>query len=445
MSIKRRTFLKTGLSAMAYFSAAATTPNWIIRSAQALQSTCMDDGRIFIIVQQAGGNDGLNTVIPRTDPIYYAPTTRPKIGIPQGAEINLDGLNGLHPKLVQLADWYQRGNLAVVHNVGYLNPNLSHFTATDYYEFGYVPGQLAPLQGWAARFYDNACLGHGDPQALFMAATGKSSIPNTFFVPTNYTPPAINSPSEYVFAASNDSALRLQAIHDLNSSGTVLPEIDFLQRSANVAEASVADIAVAAATPLLVSSGSYPTGSLGSGLQLASQIIRAGFKTRLFYVSQGGYDTHANQAAQADPINGGDHATLLDTFDKAIGAFLTEMDLSGNLGRVVLMTFSEFGRRVNENGSLGTDHGAANCLFVAGGGVAGGVYGGQPDLVNQIRGNLAYKVDFRSVYSRVIESWFGQQASPVFGSDIYSQIIAPDLPKIPFIRGNVGANGWTLQ
>ncbi|MEX2015336.1 MAG: hypothetical protein WD873_01780, partial [Candidatus Hydrogenedentales bacterium] len=133
LHMNRRRFLKLGLSSMAYFTLEATTPNWIARSARAMSGTGFPEGRILVIIQLAGGNDGLNTVIPRTDPIYYDAMTRPTIRIPAGQEFNMDGLNGLHPRLAQLNNWYQAGKLAIVQNVGYENPNLSHFTSTDYW------------------------------------------------------------------------------------------------------------------------------------------------------------------------------------------------------------------------------------------------------------------------------------------------------------------------
>lgn len=441
MTMKRRSFLKVGLSGLAYFTAELTTPNWIIRAAQAMTCDCLCDGRILVIIQQSGGNDGLNTVIPRTDPVYYDALTRPNIRVASGSEINLDGLNGLHPRLVNMANRYQQGRLAIVQNVGYVNPNLSHFTSTDHYEYGFVPGETQPTQGWAARFYDNTCAG-ADPEALFMTAAGMSAVPDAFKNATGYTPPAISSASSYSLSTSSDRTLRLQAIHDVNSQPTVDPHIDFLQRSENTAEASIADIAVAAAMPDLVPAGSYPTNSFGNGLKLASQIIRAGFQTRVFYVSQGGYDTHASQVGSGDPLNAGDHPNLLRDFDNAVGAFLTEMDLSGNAERVLVMTFSEFGRRVAENGSQGTDHGAANCLFLMGGSVAGGVYGGQPNLTDLLKGNLKHKIDFRSVYSQVIEGWFGTQASPVFGQAAYDNVIAGELPQLPFLSVPASVREW---
>ncbi|MGI8908724.1 MAG: DUF1501 domain-containing protein [Candidatus Sumerlaeaceae bacterium] len=448
--MNRRQFIrKVGLSSLAYFTAEATTPNWIIRAAQAVPLSCLADGKILVILQQSGGNDGLNTVIPRTDPVYYDALTRPTIRVAAGSEINLTGPVGLHPRLAKVADWYNLGNVAIMQNVGYVNPDLSHFSSTDYWETGSVPGVVLPTQGWVARFYDNTCNGTGDPEALFMAATGMSTVPGAFENATGYTPPAVSSASSYNLTtngstapSTTDRTIRLNGITALNSMTTTDPDIDFVQRSENTAEASITDIATASAMPDLVAPGSYTTDTFGTGMKLASQIIRAGFNTRIFYVSQGGYDTHADQINTADPLNAGDHPVLLSNLDKNLDAFLTEMQLSGNLDRVLVLTFSEFGRRVVENSSRGTDHGAANVMFALGGGVNGGVFGGQPDLVNLIKGNLTHQVDFRAVYSQVIENWFGAQASPVFGASAYNSLIAPDMIKVPFVGTPAAVREW---
>jgi uncharacterized protein (DUF1501 family) len=447
--MNRRQFMKVGLSSLAYFTLEATTPNWIIKAARALPVTCLNDGKILVILQQSGGNDGLNTVIPRTDPIYYDAATRPTIRVASGSEINLTGAVGLHPKLSNLADWFNSGNVAVLQNVGYVNPDLSHFSSTDYWETGSVPGTTLPTQGWVARFYDNTCNGTGDPEALFMAATGMSTVPGSFENATNYTPPAVSSASSYnltvngsTSASTTDRTARLSAIHSLNTLTTSDPEVDFIQRSENTAEASITDIATASQQTDLVPAGSYTTDTFGTGLKLASQVIRAGFKTRIFYVSQGGYDTHANQVDTNDPLNGGDHPQLLGVFNQNLHAFLTEMQLSGNLDRVLVLTFSEFGRRVAQNSSNGTDHGAANVMFALGGGVNGGVYGGQPDLANLIKGNLAHQVDFRAVYSQVIENWFGAQAAPVFGTTAYNSTIQTDMAKVRFVGPKAAVRDW---
>ncbi len=442
MSMNRRQFLKVGLSGLAYFTLEATTPKWVMRAARALPLNCLTNGRILVILQQSGGNDGLNTVIPRSDPIYYDALTRPTIRIPQGQEINLDGLNGLHPKMAEIADWYQQGKVSILQSVGYVNPDFSHFTSTDYWETGAVPGQPIPPQGWVSRFYDNSCAGQGDGEALFMAATGTSTVPDMLSGSQNYVPPAIADATKYALKASADKTHRLAAIHTMNNLPTLDSDIDFLQRSVNTVEASSADIALAQAMESPAPNG-YTTDSLGNGLKLASKIIRKGFNTRIFYVSQGGYDTHANQVgAGMDVTATGDHQKLLGNLSRNVDSFLFEMQASGNLDRVLILTFSEFGRRIAENGSSGTDHGAANVMFAFGGGVNGGVFGGQPNLANPIKGNLRHSLDFRSVYGAIIENWFGGSAAPVFGQPTYDSIIAPQMGDLQFIKGSSAVKGW---
>jgi len=440
MSMNRRQFLKVGLSGLAYFTLEQTTPKWVMRTAQALPANCLNGNRILVILQQSGGNDGLNTVIPFSDDAYYA--ARPTIGIPADATLKLDAMNALHPKMIGVRDWYDRGKAAILQCVGYKNPNFSHFTATDYYETGSAPDvPIMPNKGWVARFYDSTCNGTGDTDPLRIAATGISNLPDMISGSDTFVPPSISNADNYALRVGNtannstDRANRLNAIHSINNVVPENPDIEFLQRSANTVEASTQDIAVAKSIPNVPIPGTYTSNSLGNGLKLASQIIRAGFGTRIFYVSQGGYDTHANQVDEDNLTGAGDHQRLLGDLSSNINSFLSEMEQSGNLDRVLILTFSEFGRRIRENGSNGTDHGAANVMFAFGGGVEGGVYGGQPDLVNTINnGNMNHKIDFRTVYSRIIQDWFGAPAEPIFGTTVYNNIIAPGLSSVPFIH-----------
>lgn len=425
MKLSRRDFLKTSLAGTACCTLASTVPGWISKSAQAICRDLAGD-RILVIVQLAGGNDGLNTVIPYTDPLYNGNTLRPTLHITSGLNLTtLDALNAFHPKLIRLTDWYTDGKLAIIQNVGYPNPDLSHFVATDYWEFGTSPGGATPGgKGWMARFVDNACQGVPPESidALKMLAAGKFLVPATLNGSALYTPPAVLNASFYrISVPPNDMGDHiLRYIEEMNSTAVIDPAVDFVQRSANIARLSVEDIQTASLLPEI---NPYPQGSLGDGLSLASKVIRAGFPTNVFYVSQGGYDTHANQFLGEDPINLGDHPRLLDTLDQALHAFLADMDASGNLDRVVVMTFSEFGRRVAENGSKGTDHGAANNLFVIGGPVKGGVYGGQPNLADLLSGNLKHTIDFRAVYARVLQDWLNADPAPIFGDDFYDPIL----------------------
>ena len=425
---------------MTYFSTVSTVPLWVSKSAQALCGA--DSGRILVILQQGGGNDGLNTVIPYTDPLYTGDTLRPNLKI---TEENLaltklgDDLNAFHPMLIRLRDWWENGNVAIVQNVGYPNPNLSHFTSTDLWEFGRSPSsQNTSIQGWMSRFFDNTCAGAPmeeiDP--ILMMAAGKSGVPQTLGGSQLFTPPAINRLSRYTFRVPGGAlgAVRNTYLRAANNLSGQAAGADFVQRAANSAMASVDDMAVAGALDEL---NPYPNGRLGRGLDIVSRVIRAGLGGRIFYVSQGGYDTHANQFANNDPVTSGRHPELLDEFDQSVDAFLRDMHATGNLGRVLLLTFSEFGRRVKENGSSGTDHGAANCLFVMGGSVRKGIYGGQPDLGDLIKGNLRHQIDFRAVYAKIIQDWFDSDPEPIFGSADYldpSFKIREGIAQIPFLN-----------
>jgi uncharacterized protein (DUF1501 family) len=443
MKHSRRDFLKTSLSSLAYFSAAGTVPAWIARSAHAIQKTIASD-RILIIVQQAGGNDGLNTVIPYTDPLYNGDTLRPNLHITSGFDLTtLDSLNAFHPKMVRLTDWFKDGKLAVMQCVGYPNPNLSHFTATDYWEEGRSPGSsLSAGSGWIARYFDNACAGtppeNIDP--LAMMAAGHFKTPLTMEGSALYTPPAVYNFDSYgFFVPDNAYGEHFAAYQDaLLETAVINPQVDFVQRAINTAQASVEDIETASQQPEI---NPYPAGTLGAGLDITSKIIRAGFDTHIFYVSQGGYDTHANQFLDGDPTNAGAHPQLLEEFDTSLDAFLSDMDASGNLDRCLILSFSEFGRRIAENLSKGTDHGAGNCMFAMGGKVDGGVYGGQPDLADLLSGNLRHKTDFRSVYARVLQDWLGVNPEDIFGAEDFSDPIfniGAGMAQVPFIAKEGG-------
>ncbi len=447
MKFSRRDFLKASLGSMTYFSMASTVPLWISKSAQAVGPGLAGD-RILVIVQQSGGNDGLNTVIPFTDPLYNGGVLRPNLHIVSGLDpTTIDGLNAFHPKLVRLKDWFDEGKVAIVQNVGYPNPDLSHFVATDFWEFGNSPGSENHSQsGWMARFIDNQCAGMPaeDIDPLTMLAARIIQVPGTFHGSPLYTPPAVLDFDFYkiLLPEQGEWGQHIENyIRQMTNLPVVNPNLDFVQRAANLAQASTDDIAEASMVPEI---NVYPIGQIGEGLGMVSKIIRGGFGTKVFYVSQGGYDTHANQFAGDDPTNLGDHPRLLDEFDQSLDAFLKDMEASGNLDRVCIMTFSEFGRRVDENGSKGTDHGAGNSLFVMGGRVLGGVYGGQPNLSDLIIGNLKHSVDFRSVYSRILLDWFNVDPEPIFGATDYNDPILNiqgGVAQIPIFKAVGDVNG----
>lgn len=256
MKMSRREFLKTSLSSMACFSAASTVPFWISKSAQAIVNDLHSD-RILVIVQLSGGNDGLNTVIPYTDPLYNGDTLRPNLHITSGlGPTTIDPLNAFHPRLIRLKDWFDNGNVAVIQNVGYPNPDLSHFIATDYWEQGTSPGSsLRSTKGWLARYVDNECAGLPPEQidALTMLGAGQFLVPTTLNGGDLYTPPAVFDFDFYNIAvppgAFGDHVR--QYIVELSNNMVINPAADFVQRAANVAQASVEDMQVASMQPVI--------------------------------------------------------------------------------------------------------------------------------------------------------------------------------------------------
>lgn len=438
MKLTRRDFIKAGLGSFAYLSAASTVPVWVAKSAHGLSNTFIDD-RILVLVQLGGGNDGLNTIIPYEDDRYY--NARPRLGIRDGLHRLGDGLNALHPRMGALLPWWNDGYMSVVQNVGYPNPNLSHFLSTDYFEFGASPGsvQQPDGRGWIARFFDNECAGVPPEEipALSMLALNTSQTPDALAGSESYLPPRVSNLSSFQIRTGND--LRAPYLRALNRLNVPSSDLDFIQRVENVAEATVEEFMLANETPNL---RDYPSGRLGDGFENISKLIRSGRDTKIYYVSQGGYDTHAGQSG--DNTAFGTHPDLLANLASSIDNFLKDMRDSGNLDKVLVMTFTEFGRRVEENSSQGTDHGGANSLMAFGGGVNSGVFGGQPNLdpAALTRGNLTHTVDFRSVYSNVIEQWFESDASAVFGADFTDPIfdIEGGMGLAQFVNPNPGSN-----
>ncbi|MBM3998568.1 MAG: DUF1501 domain-containing protein [Planctomycetes bacterium] len=437
MRISRRDAMRVGFSGLASLAFPAAMPLWPARSSEGFERARRGaSDRILVLIQLEGGNDGLNTVIPYRDDAYRA--ARPALAVPLGEELAVDAENGFHPQLWRLANRYvDAGQVAVVQNIGYAQPNQSHFSSMDFFEFGMVPGEPAPSTGWLARYFERECAGAESENPLAITTAGIGLVPDCFRGMRGYTPPAISQTHTYAIRAGEDTAARLAAIRAVNAGATEDPEIEFLQRAEQQTEASIEELQRAAARPTLVDEREYADDTLGRGLKLVSRIIRSGFPTRIFYASQTGYDTHGVQVNLRDPLNTGTHPQLLGALDQSLDAFLTEMEWSGHLDRVLVMTFSEFGRRVKENGSgnqRGTDHGAANCFLLAGGGVKGAIYGGQPDLEDLDQGNVRHKIDFRSLYAKVISGWLGGNPASVFDAPVLDRVVAPELGKLDLFK-----------
>ncbi|MGE3911438.1 MAG: DUF1501 domain-containing protein [Chloroflexota bacterium] len=400
-TLSRRSFLTKGATLVA---AGMAVPSFIAETARLFDSgvqfvpTAHAAGRkILVIVQLAGGNDGLNTLIPMNNAAYTA--ARPNIAIPTAQVLSLNGSVGLHPSMTRLKSRYDQGQMAVVQGVSYPNPNRSHFRGTDIWESA-VPTRLES-KGWMGRYLE-AC-GCGRPDHLEAMTVGSSQTAGAFWTEMALVP-AVASISSFRYTSVNSGssnsavAQRNAEIATLRnalaqSEGTAQGELLRQSILTALTDADILSAAAASYSP----KGSYPANTFGNSMKLIAQLVAADVGTSIFYVSLGGFDTHSGQLAT--------HANLLTTLDQAIEGFLYDMESVNRLGDVTLMTFSEFGRRVAQNGSSGTDHGVAAPMFVVGGGVAGGLHGTYPSLSDLTSGDLKMSVDFRSVYQAVLEKW----------------------------------------
>ena len=408
----RRHFLRTSILGGAV---AWTLPGFIDRTFAALntgaegslvQTATGRDGPILVILQLSGGNDGLNTVIPYADDAYHR--ARPRIGVPAKSVLRLSDQVGLNPRMPKLAALYVEGKATVLQGVGYPNPNRSHFRSMEIWQTASDSNRVE-RHGWLGRYFDNCCRGE-DP------AVGVSlgeQMPEAFSA-SQPMGIALKNPGRFRFAEGSE-VMEDAAADSTDAGGSVgalagnttsdLDAFHYIERVALDAQVSSDRIAdIVRRHPI---TGNYPRTRLGQDFQLVSQLIAGGMPTRIYYVSFGGFDTHANQT--------GTHDQLLGQLDDALAAFAADMRAQGNFDRVLLLTFSEFGRRVAENGSGGTDHGTAAPMFLLGGGIRPGLGGVAPSLADLDAGDLKYTVDFRSVYATLLERWLHVPSAGVLG------------------------------
>lgn len=389
----RRDFLRRGLYGI---GVGAGLPAILRRtsaalSAEALRGTSMaaHPERILVVVELSGGNDGLNTVVPYGDPAYYR--ARPTLGIPESRVIGVEPGVGFHPAMGGFERLYKEGVLAVVHGCGYENPSLSHFTSMDYWHTA-VPNGGDPY-GWlgrlADRHYDHDAQGNriiniGSRQAL--AVRSRHHPPLVFSHPGSLR--RRGAPAETAALAELDAAppQRNAALAFLTATAQNAVESGEMVRQASASYDTPVD---------------YGIGGLAGSLRRVAALIAADLPTRLYYVSYQGnaFDTHVHQA---DP-----HARLLRYTADAVRGFIEDLARLDRSDEVVVMMFTEFGRRVEENASQGTDHGTATPMFVVGAPVQGGMYGRHPSLTDLDDGNLRMTADFRRVYATVVDGWLG--------------------------------------
>ena len=394
------------LHASTLLSFGATVPGFLGRSALAARTADKPGSRdtVLVVVQLTGGNDGLNTVIPRRDPLYLK--HRPKLGIKPADALKLTDDYALHPAMDGLAKLYADGKVGVVHGVGYPNPDQSHFRSMDIWHAASTAKTLT--EGWLGRALKQQPLGS------FHLSDGKEASPLALAGATNRVP-SITSLADYQLKVSATNAAERQTQKAVISGGATPSEskpgdlLDFVRRTATTTYAGSDRLqALAKGSESKVP---YPTTALAGRLKLAAQLIDAGVGARILYVSQENYDTHAGQGNAT-----GAHANLLGDLSAAITAFTLDIAARGHAERVTLMTFSEFGRRATENGSGGTDHGSGAPMLLVGGKLKPGLHGTHPNLETLDHGNLIHTTDFRRVYAALLETWLGLDAKAVLGA-----------------------------
>ncbi len=419
MQLTRRAMIRDGLLAV---SAGMMMPAVFSRAVLAARNAAQDgvtwaqaaQNRTLIVVQMAGGNDGLNTIVPYTDSAYYQ--ARPTIGVKASDVLTLNDRLGMHPALQSLQALWGQGKLAVVEGVGYPNPNLSHFAAMDIWQTLDLSGQ--GTTGWLGKYVAGLVDKDGHP---FQSLAVGASLP-TALQALNADVPVVGDPKQYALQADagqpkSAADARIQALLKLyNTYPQSAPYAALLDATAQTAYAGSKQLMDVAAR--YQPQAKYPTSNLAKGLQTLAEAIVEGLGLRVGYVTLGGFDTHAQQANT--------QASLLKDLADSLTAFYADLAAHGASQNVIVMTWSEFGRRVEENAGLGTDHGTAAPLFVLGDAVRGGIYGEPPDL-NKLdsAGNLIFTTDFRAIYATVLDAWLGAPSQAILGGDFGAQGFLP--------------------
>ena len=396
--VSRRRFLEgCGLVALA-----PAVPAFLPRMAAAAGHE--RDATVLVVIQLDGGNDGLNTVVPYADDAYAR--SRPSLALPPDRVIKLDDHAGLHPAMRPAAELLQSGRLAVVQGVGYPNPSRSHFRSMAIWHTA-RPGREDPADpGWIGGAFDRMPRPRGGPDCVYVGG--------------DELPAALAGRRSVAATVSREDDLAADVRPDVRA--TADPEegedvTAFVRRSVLSAYAAAGDLAAAAGAGRAGGSARYPQTPLARRLSLVARLIQSGVGTRVYYAGQGGYDTHGVQATL--------HGPLLTEFSGGLKAFLDDLSAARVSDRVAVLAFSEFGRRVAENDSVGTDHGTAGPVFLAGDAVAPGLHGAAPSLTDLDDGDLKMTVDFRRVYATLLRDWLGVW---------HREGVAGDFEPLPLIR-----------
>ncbi|MBI2731285.1 MAG: DUF1501 domain-containing protein [Sphingobacteriales bacterium] len=390
MVIKRREFLQIGSLA----TATLMVPKFL--KAFEGRTPVPIGNKVVVIIQLSGGNDGLNTIIPVRNDIYYR--ERPKLGIEKSKVLTLTDEAGLHPSLVGLKELYDEGSLAILNNVGYPNPDRSHFRSMDIWQTGSGANEYLTT-GWIGRYLDAQCKGCDKPtQALEI-----DDVLSLALKGEDIKGLALKDPRR-LYNTSHEKFYK-----DLNASFKDEPgeqPVDYLYKT--MAETLSSADYIFKQSKLHPSAQEYPNTELGKNLKTIASLIFSEINTKVYYVSLGSFDTHFNQQAQQQ--------NLFTQLSDAVKAFAKDLKANNRFNDVLLFTFSEFGRRVSQNASGGTDHGTANNMFLISGALKQkGIINPLPDLTNLDDGDLKYTIDFKNVYATVLNKWLAANDTMILG------------------------------
>lgn len=392
--ISRRKFFK--------YTALATTSLLIPDFLKGLQASgsgitsALNKGRKLIIVQLSGGNDGLNTVIPYNNDIYYG--LRPGLSISADKVLKINFESGLNPEMKKLMEIFEKGNLSIINNVGYPNPDRSHFRSMDIWQSGSSSEEYLKT-GWIGRYLDSDCESCRNPySAIEVGSTLSLALKGE-----KQSGLAVEDPQRFYMNTSEKYFLDLsgQSKNHVDDSN-----VSYLYKT--LAETTSSADYVYENSKIYKSNREYPGTQFGKNLKTIAEMIISEIDTSVYYVSLTGFDTHANQSGRQN--------RLLKEMSEGLYSLTEDLRESGKLEETLIMTFSEFGRRVKQNASGGTDHGTANNLFIISGALkSSGIYNSLPDLENLENGDLKFEIDFREVYSTILKKWLNSDEGKVFG------------------------------
>jgi uncharacterized protein (DUF1501 family) len=379
----RRTFIKQSALATA---GTMLIPNFL-KALEKSQGNNFSTENILVIIQLSGGNDGLNTIIPYRNDLYYS--LRPRLSIPGEKVLKASDELGFHPALAKLNLLYDKGYLTVINNVGYPNPDRSHFRSMDIWQSASNANEYLTT-GWVGRYLDSSCSGCGVAHraieiddALGLALKGES-IKGL----------ALKNPEKLYRIMHHPF---FQDLNSKNQAGHIEdPSLNYLYKT--LAETVSSSDYIYERSKASASKATYPANEFAGRLKTVAELISAGIETKVYYVSFSGFDTHVRQTPQ--------HERLLSIYADSVYAFVEDLEKNNRFNNVMIMTFSEFGRRVAENASGGTDHGTANNLFLIGKNMMKkGFFNSTPDLNKLDEGDLIHQVDFRSIYATLLSKW----------------------------------------